>query len=314
MMKCTTCGHELRDGAKFCPACGSQVDRNTSKTGEVRCPYCRGMIKVGSHFCPKCGSLIVTKVNHGEPKPEADNGSEPAAEAKLTLEGQTICPLCKREVQKGLRSCSYCGNVLEPEGSVSDKSPVELAKVHERIRTGKQLPRWGKTAVIFLILALAAGVGGAWIGTQLPANNNTEDQTVSDDSSGNDMDDETNLQQDPSADETDNTNSGTQEANDSEDGETTTEQDNLLPGSDSRYISESELEGFTKEECRIARNEIYARHGRMFDDESLQEYFNSLDWYSPSIAPDDFDESSLNDYERANLDLIISYETEQGYR
>ena len=313
-MKCKTCGHELRDGTKFCPACGSQVDTDASKTKLHRCPYCGGMIKAGSHFCPQCGSLLVTKIIHGESKTEADNKSESAAETEPRLEEQTICPLCKREVQKGLRSCPYCGNVLEPEGSESDKSPVEPAKVHERIRTGKHLSRWGKTAVIFLILALAAGVGGAWIGTQLPANNNTEDQTVSDDSPENDMDGETKLQQDPSADETDNTNSETQETNDSENSETATKQDYLLPESDSRYISKSELGGFTKEECRIARNEIYARHGRMFDDESLQAYFDSLDWYSPSIAPDDFDESSLNDYERANLDLIIAYETEQGYR
>lgn len=88
----------------------------------------------------------------------------------------------------------------------------------------------------------------------------------------------------------------------------------ILAGSDRRYISKSELQEFTAEQCRLARNEIYARHGRMFNDEYLQEYFNSKEWYTPLIAPDDFEESSLNSFEIANRDLIVEYEEECGYR
>ncbi len=91
-------------------------------------------------------------------------------------------------------------------------------------------------------------------------------------------------------------------------------QDYILVGSDVRYISKSELRGFTTEQCRLARNEIYARHGRVFDDEYLKEYFALKEWYVPSIAPDDFDESLLNSYEIANRDLIVEYEKECGYR
>lgn len=91
-------------------------------------------------------------------------------------------------------------------------------------------------------------------------------------------------------------------------------QEYILVGSDARYISKSELKEFTAEQCRLARNEIYARHGRMFDDEYLQEYFNSKEWYAPSIASGDFEESLLNSYEIANRDLIVEYEKECGYR
>lgn len=87
-----------------------------------------------------------------------------------------------------------------------------------------------------------------------------------------------------------------------------------LEGSDYRYISRSELDGFTAEDCRIARNEIYARHGRKFDDEALQNYFLSFDWYIPTIEPGQFQESMLNEYEIANRDLILQYEKEMGYR
>ena len=34
----------------------------------------------------------------------------------------------------------------------------------------------------------------------------------------------------------------------------------------------------------------------------------------PSIAPEDFKESMLNEVEIANRDLIVSYEKEMGYR
>ena len=90
--------------------------------------------------------------------------------------------------------------------------------------------------------------------------------------------------------------------------------DYILPGSDSRYLTMSDLEGLTAEECRLARNELYARHGRIFEDEGLKNYFGSKDWYNGTISGEDFSESMLNDYEIANRDLIVEYETEQGYR
>lgn len=90
--------------------------------------------------------------------------------------------------------------------------------------------------------------------------------------------------------------------------------DFVLPDSSSRYLSKSDLHGLSAEQCRIARNEIYARHGRIFQDEGLQAYFNQFSWYQPTIPADAFQESMLNAYEIANRDLIVEYEKEQGYR
>ena len=89
----------------------------------------------------------------------------------------------------------------------------------------------------------------------------------------------------------------------------------ILSGSDTRYISKNELYGLSAEECKIARNELYARHGRLFKDSDLQDYFNNCNWYYGDIEPEDFDESVFfNKYEIANRDLIIKYEKEMGYR
>ena len=90
--------------------------------------------------------------------------------------------------------------------------------------------------------------------------------------------------------------------------------DYILPNSDSRYLTKRDLEGLSKKECRLARNELYARHGRKFDDKVLVNYFSQFDWYHPMIDPDNFDETMLNDVEIANRDLIVQFEEEQGYR
>lgn len=74
------------------------------------------------------------------------------------------------------------------------------------------------------------------------------------------------------------------------------------------------MEGMSAEECKLARNEIYARHGRKFNDEELQAYFDACDWYEGTIEPDDFQESILSETEIANKDVIVEYEKEKGYR
>ena len=88
----------------------------------------------------------------------------------------------------------------------------------------------------------------------------------------------------------------------------------ILPYSSARRLTKSDLYGLSAEELRYARNEIYARHGRRFSDEELQDYFDSKEWYRGTIDPEDFKESELTDTETANRDLILEYEKEKGYR
>lgn len=87
----------------------------------------------------------------------------------------------------------------------------------------------------------------------------------------------------------------------------------IFPESNVFTIDASELEGKNAIECKIARNEIYARHGRKFNDEALQGYFNTCIWYEGTIEPDVFSDDILNDVERANLQMITDYETRMGY-
>lgn len=88
----------------------------------------------------------------------------------------------------------------------------------------------------------------------------------------------------------------------------------ILENSASRYLTKADLQGMSAEECRLARNELYARYGRKFSDEGLQNYFNACSWYQGTIDPGDFQETMLSEIEIANRDLIVEYEKEMGYR
>lgn len=84
-----------------------------------------------------------------------------------------------------------------------------------------------------------------------------------------------------------------------------------LSYTDSVKYTEEQLACLDTYGLRITRNEIYARHGRMFNDQELQEYFTGQDWYIPRSSSGDFDESCLNEVEKYNAALIQSYELKQ---
>lgn len=81
-----------------------------------------------------------------------------------------------------------------------------------------------------------------------------------------------------------------------------------LAYTDQKKYTQEDLEQLDARGLRITRNEIYARHGRMFVDHELQNYFDRQEWYKATQAPDDFDENSLNDIEKANVKLIVEME------
>jgi hypothetical protein len=72
-------------------------------------------------------------------------------------------------------------------------------------------------------------------------------------------------------------------------------------------ISKSMLDGLFLEDARKLRNEIYARHGKIFKDRWLNKYFSGFDWYKPNQS---YTDASLTPTERKNVATILSYETE----
>ncbi len=59
----------------------------------------------------------------------------------------------------------------------------------------------------------------------------------------------------------------------------------------------------------LAKNELYARHGYIFKDQDLNNYFMGQLWYTPTSKPEDFKDSVFNEYEKANLKLLVELDT-----
>ena len=77
----------------------------------------------------------------------------------------------------------------------------------------------------------------------------------------------------------------------------------LFPDSDRRFLAEADLKDMSVIELRIARNEIFARHGRFFKDQVLANYFSQFSWYQPSAV-----EVPLSNLETTNVATIQSME------
>lgn len=75
---------------------------------------------------------------------------------------------------------------------------------------------------------------------------------------------------------------------------------------DSRLLTDNELLQMSKAELRLLRNEIYARHGYIFQSKDLREYFSRQSWYYGHITNQN--DVPLNTTERKNVELIKRYE------
>jgi hypothetical protein len=70
-------------------------------------------------------------------------------------------------------------------------------------------------------------------------------------------------------------------------------------------ITNEMVDGLFVEDLRVLRNEIYARHGRVFKDPNLQKYFAAQAWYQPNP---EFKDESLSETEVKNLAIIKEVE------
>ena len=85
----------------------------------------------------------------------------------------------------------------------------------------------------------------------------------------------------------------------------------LLPGDmeyfENKTLTEQMLHGLSLHELRLLRNEIYARHGRKFRAEWLQQYFYSQPWYAPD---DNFKDEELSGSDKTNVETIVKFENQ----
>ena len=83
----------------------------------------------------------------------------------------------------------------------------------------------------------------------------------------------------------------------------------LSPGDmelfENKLIADNMLRGLSLHELRLLRNEIYARHGRIFKTMWLQQYFGGQPWYDPR---EDFKDEEVSGSDKTNIETIVKYE------
>lgn len=85
--------------------------------------------------------------------------------------------------------------------------------------------------------------------------------------------------------------------------------DYIIPNSGTKLLTKDDVSHLSKQQLALARNEIYARHGRKFKMEQFRNYFSQKSWYkeNPNYNYED-EASNLNSIEAKNAVMILSVE------
>lgn len=278
MNQCTSCGFQNADTSKFCKMCGTKLENNVAQR---TCLFCGKKAPQGTLFCMACGNPLEESTK----KPEIQ--TEP-----------TYANIQSEEV-------TFSGTEQAPK----KKTGIIIL------------------LIVFLIAIILVVVGVVFAQKNANSDKNQNEDTkneqqLDDDADDDEADDGGNDREDIADKSQIETKEDSEEEQISEeliqeeqfeDNIVIQDANYILPESNIRMLTISDLYLLTAEECRLARNEIYARHGRIFRDQALQNYFESKDWYRGTIHPDDFDEEILTQIEVANRDLIVQYEEMRGY-
>ncbi|NKQ40236.1 MAG: YARHG domain-containing protein, partial [Sulfurovum sp.] len=79
-----------------------------------------------------------------------------------------------------------------------------------------------------------------------------------------------------------------------------------------KQLDESYLKKYSKQELRILRNSLIARHGLRFKDHELTKIFLQMPWYTPTdITVSEILDSKMTDIERANVRSMLKMERQK---
>ena len=257
-----------------------------------------------------------------------------------------ICSNCKQEIPDGMRFCTHCGQPVSAAAGVGGegpakttvlKTPVEspLDSTSPTMRVIPAAPRAPERQAqaeshgekhllvvtsVMATLAVVAAIALAVVILDPFGAGRTQDDAEPQDSQG-----QINVNANLPLDEKDDDAAGQDASDDNAttvepyepDEDEVSDNDNsyVLPDSATHIYTGDELAAMNDWELYLARNEIFARRGRRFQNEDLQSYFDSQEWYEPLYTPEEFDSrvgELLNDTERANASTILSIEQERG--
>ena len=257
----------------------------------MNCKRCGAELENNARFCPTCGAL------------------QPM-----------ICPACGAESRPGSRECSACGRKL-PLAERESKLVYTKRKKHTGAIIG---------TVIGVLCALLLLGGAVWLllGSlpgekaqteqpeqvqQVPEEPSLPEPAPEDPAPAEPAPENTPSEQPPAEEEPAVEEEPPAEEDPPAEEEPPAEEPPaqsqwIFADSSERLLTDSDIAGLSAWELKVARNEIYARHGRRFTSAELQAYFDGCDWYEGTIAPEKFTDDMLTDTELANVAFLKAAE------
>ena len=189
-----------------------------------------------------------------------------------------FCKGCGRELDDDELFCANCGTRSELKEEESDAKTGKSKKVYISLIIG-----------IVIAIAFIAFIASLYItAPSAPSSNKETAQTQESNS-----EDTTPQQAEEPA---------------------TTQSKYILENSATKELTEADIAGLSDDEICKAQNEIWARHGRKFKNNWLQDYFNNQSWYSGTIEADEFlSKYSPTDVENKNAQFLNSALSSRGY-
>lgn len=233
-----------------------------------------------------------------------------------------FCEKCGTEIPKGAKFCEKCGSVVEPDiqedskgnphkkwilggiiGGVAIVAVVVVALFATGILGGKK-----ETVQTSTDMQSGTGVSEA---TAQPTEQPTEQPTATPVITSSPVPESTEVPaDDEEADKTD-----TQIPDDVTEDNNGENNEYIFPNSDTEYLTNSDVKILSTDKINLAKNELYARHGRKFEREDLQEYFEGCSWYNPVYTAKEWDEYGdsyfFNKYEIKNRNLLKKWENKR---
>lgn len=296
-MYCTNCGQKLEDGSQFCTACGARL--KTEKSNNTQ-------------HGPASANSVHTTLDNEPPKKQTTFESYTASKSNYTTPQELSHT---QHIPHMTSAQSHVGQKQSSSGKIVAIVIVVIAVIG--IIAGAAYfvvhsLQENKKALLAAQDQVAAAQAAA-----VQAQKDAEDAQAEKDQAKADAEQ---AQKDAEAAQKEAADAKSDAATQAaiimaaiaaaQDGDPITYDGYIFP-SDREYITEADMVYWDQTMTLLARNEIYARHGYVFQTPYIQDYFASQDWYYPDPS---YTGTGLSKVEQANIDTIVAYEKKMGWK
>lgn len=294
-MRCPFCGTGIEDDSLFCPVCGNKIEKQQSfdsSEGEY-CPVCGTFNPGDSDFCCGCGQSLHAQL-HGRNYVEVTPTGKPRKNKSVMAAVIVILVILLFALVGGLFWFIHSGD--------DDSSDDE-----ESTRTEKQIDDADDSA-------------DEKSADNEDADADDSDKKLSKEEEEKKAEEEKAAAEKKAAEEKEKAEKEAEAKKAEEEKKAKEAEEYILPQSSTTALSSADIKSLSLRELNYARNEIFARHGRKFASQELQNYFNGKSWYKGTIEPSDFDANymdRLSSTEKSNIELLKNEEysrSSSGYK